>query len=220
MMFGTFLIFAIGLDRLLAIVSPKFYWQMVPSKYIGLILFSGGLYSLILFGITYYIDKDVTTMVTINPASLFTGPMITVFVYCQVVFICLAILTYILIWIIVIFTVKSKSVHMKLLKPITAILVFIIIGWLFNLAYGFYIDMIGLREKDEEAFMILHMYTGISINLGVVSDYFVYFVFSKDYRSAFCRQLGITQPDLMTQSKLYQKARDTNRVHVAVSTIH
>ena len=118
-----------------------------------------------------YLAKDVNMLVVCGPGMIFTGFMTIWFFYAQGLCFGLATMTYISIWVVL----KFKTDQVSLLKPISIILGFLVGGWIFNVILG--IVILQFLSLTTEEHLLMRLYGGITVNIGIASDFFVFWFF-------------------------------------------
>ncbi|KAE9548392.1 hypothetical protein FO519_008395 [Halicephalobus sp. NKZ332] len=133
-----------------------------------------------------YLMEDPKALVLCGPGMIFTGFMVFGFLYVQGFCYGLAVLTYVSIWIVL----RFRKDKVSLLKPISIILGVIVGGWIFNVVLGLF--LMKFTRLNFEQNLIIRTYAGITINIGTASDFYIFWFCSKEYRSAFIKQLRLS----------------------------
>lgn len=167
--YGGVLSLAIGVDRLISVLYPTTYRNFNRVYYLSVVMILCSVYSLGVIVITYLI-KDETIPVLCSPWAIFTGFMAVGFLLAQGLCYGLAIVTYISIWVVL----KFKSDQLSLLKPISIILGFIVGGWIFNVILA--VSIVPLTSLNPESHMLIRTYAGITINVAIASEFFVFWI--------------------------------------------
>uniref|UniRef100_A0AC35FAK1 G-protein coupled receptors family 1 profile domain-containing protein n=1 Tax=Panagrolaimus sp. PS1159 TaxID=55785 RepID=A0AC35FAK1_9BILA len=193
LLYGTFLHFTISVDRLIAVTKPFIYSKIKIYVFIFLItLLSLGFIFPMIFVVhreTNFSEKPLICTAPIFHHKIFDDGiffiLFTVLNFSTVTIYCI-------IWIIIRNKVGLITKHSQILKPITIIVFFLIIGYGFNIISNIIVDALELKPENFTWVSDLLFYIlGLTINITLSTEYFIYFVFNKEYRKAFVEQLGL-----------------------------
>lgn len=177
LLFGTILNFAISIDRMCAVVSPINYSKL--KIYLSLFV-------IITLTLGYIIPLTISVYTGLNAFELapcgaitfvpkiFAGPFFIVFSLLNFG----TVLVYCIIWILIRNKVILIKKHLQVLKPITIIVFFLIIGYGLNIILNVVVEVSGISVKNSgSVYVIIYRMLGITINIALASEYFIYFAF-------------------------------------------
>ncbi|KHN85547.1 hypothetical protein Tcan_18898 [Toxocara canis] len=200
MNFSMFLMFAIGVDRLLSICNPFRYKQMNRVAYVTTMTTAAIFYASTLLVITVHSGiEDRNNDVICIIAAVYTGAAKYIWAAAGCTLNLTIIVMYVVVWIIV---KRKPGAHAngnaeqhisgggqwrKLFRSITIAALLVVFGWFATMS-AYAVSLATHRTPLQ-----LHCMTilaGIFVNSSIACNYFVFFTFSPEYRRAFLEHLN------------------------------
>uniref|UniRef100_A0A7E4V824 G_PROTEIN_RECEP_F1_2 domain-containing protein n=1 Tax=Panagrellus redivivus TaxID=6233 RepID=A0A7E4V824_PANRE len=174
---------AIGIDRFLGFHVPFVYRRLNFTMYIGTVYFLTACYALTFMILFFLTTTNWNEKVLCIPGSVITLDYVYFYLYTTACFYVLTIIQYVSIWIMAFKKRKTSHGYMKIMKPITIIVTISLTGWLTNYIF----EVVAGHVEWNSTLSTL--WGGITVNLAVAFDFWVYYLFSSEYRKAFRKQL-------------------------------
>ncbi|KAH7717560.1 hypothetical protein AAVH_15042, partial [Aphelenchoides avenae] len=102
----------------------------------------------------------------------------------------------------------------RIMKSLTAIMLLVVFGWFVT---SVAMTVGGYMHVGEETMLYIHLDVGWSVNFAIAMNYFVYFLFSADYRAALLEQLNwlrckhVSQERPQNTTSVFQTSGSTGR---------
>ncbi|XGW01351.1 hypothetical protein V3C99_013922 [Haemonchus contortus] len=183
---GSPLLLCLGLDRLIAVRFPSRYrfLQMVPYRYVLCSVSVPLVYSLYLITLAF-LTKDQSLVQCAVPQSFGVvsfEKLNQIGVGVNVGIIVVYGLTF--------YLLKRSSASSKMktvFKSIGVTVIIVICGWLLTFMANTFASVF---TKDPYTTMVINMYAGVSVNLGLASNVFVYYAINAEYRDVMKQMFG------------------------------
>ncbi|CAD5233177.1 unnamed protein product [Bursaphelenchus xylophilus] len=207
---GSTLLLLIALDRLLCVCKPALYERLNTPFYAPTALIVACMPPVWISVHAYY---EMIQAPNDPVPCVITGGLlpktIELFFVLNGVIITTSMFTYVIIWIFV--KMKNYTASKQMLRSITTVSLCVIGGWFITMNAGNVYKFFGIQLTS-----IVIQYNGQVLNLSVSLNYVIYFIMSRDYRSAFIRQWRIMSCGML-QCASFQ-AKDKSKFSVAGKT--
>ncbi|CAD5223960.1 unnamed protein product [Bursaphelenchus okinawaensis] len=190
MNYGSILTLSIGVDRLFCITAPVIYARIKLNTYLLIFMIPQMIYGFVLL---YICHKSVVVhnndSVVCMIAEMYVGKAQAYWSSAQTILYILVIVCYIILGLVVRSKKLGKAIR-RFIRSLMFIMITTVFGW-FMVAFTLMFYTTTVTQPKEFDLFFIHMNVGWAANLGLASNYVIYFACSDEYRKAFYEQLKI-----------------------------
>uniref|UniRef100_A0A7E4V888 G_PROTEIN_RECEP_F1_2 domain-containing protein n=1 Tax=Panagrellus redivivus TaxID=6233 RepID=A0A7E4V888_PANRE len=173
----------IGIDRVIGFYFPFVYHKFSIPMYVAVVYVLTGGYALTFIILFFSTIEDMSKPVLCAPGSIITIDYAFYYLFTTAALYIVTTVLYMSIWFISYKHRKELPGYTKILKPITIIVALSLSGWLLNFLFSIIATSIDLNPE------VAPLWGGITVNLAVASEFFVFYAHSTEYRKFFVKQM-------------------------------